>query len=146
MRYIPTERELRQKVRLVEINVEGSYIAAIDERRKVPRKYKVAVLVPENFTRSDIKRLTPRSLMEHKDYPDFVMMRTFEQKGAVKKTDKTVTLSDLYTDRELSRMKRARARTSIHDDDAEAVPSRVTSNVADTTEYDPETGLPAFIN
>ena len=145
MRYIPTDRELRQKVRLVEIKVEGSYIAAIDERRKVSRKFKVEVLVPENFTKSDVKRLTPHVLMEHKEYPDFVTMRTFEQKGPIKKTDKTVLLSELYSDRELTRMKRARARRADDDDGDEAMP-RVSANVADTTEYDPDTGLPPFIN
>lgn len=148
MRYIPTEKQLKSKVKLVQITVKGEYMAAIDERRKVSRRYKVDVLVPENFTKSDIKRQTPRVLREHKDYGDFVMMRTFHQEGTIaKKTDKTITLADLYSDRELARFAKfrkeaeadARTEKKARGDLDKGIPG-------DTSDIDPDTGLPPVIN
>ncbi len=146
-RFIPTEKELKAKVKLVEVVVKGSYIAAIDERRKVARNYKVKVLVPEGFTKSDIKRLTPRVLLEHKDYGDFIMMRTFNQEGAAKATDKTIVRKELYSDRELARF--ARLREEIDADAKSESKERGDTKrgiSGDTTEYDPDTGLPPVIN
>ncbi len=146
-RYIPSEKELRQKVKLVEINVKGAYMAAIDERRKTSRNYKVKVLVPEGFTKSDIKRATPKILAEHKDYPDFVFMRTFVQDGAAKKTDKEIVRRELYSDRELQRFAKFRAEA---DKDAKQE-GKARGNIekgipGDVSDIDPDTGLPPVIN
>lgn len=146
-RYIPTEKELKQRVKLVTVPVKGEYMAAIDEKRKVSRRYKVDVLVPEGFTKSDLKRLTPRVLREHKDYVDFVMMRTFFQDGVAKKTEKTMIRGELYSDRELARFAKfrkeqasdiKRERSSLGDKD--------TGKPGDVSEYDPNTGLPPVVN
>lgn len=147
MRYIPTDKELKQKTELVEVTVKGSYIAAIDERRKTARRYTVQVLVPKNFTKSDLKRQTPRVLLEHKEYPDFVMMRTFEQTGKVIKTNKTIKLESLYSDRELNRFKKMRNEIAK---DAKAERSgrgNLDKGISgDTSDIDPDTGLPPVIN
>ncbi len=146
-RYVPSEKELKQKVKLLEITVKGDYIAAIDERRKVSRRYEVKVQVPEGFTKSEIKRLTPRVLREHKDYADFVSMRTFQQVGTAKKTDKTITRKELYSDRELARFDKFRAE--IARDAKQESKSRGDLDKGipgDTSEIDPDTGLPPVIN
>lgn len=146
-RYIPTEKELKQKVKLVQISVKGEYMAAIDEKRKVSRRYKVDVLVPEGFTKSDIKRATPKVLREHKDFVDFVMMRTFFQDGVAKKTEKSIVRQELYSDREIARFAKFRKeaaqdlkkeRASMGDKER-GVPG-------DVSEYDPDTGLPPVVN
>lgn len=147
MRYVPTEKELKSKVKLVEVPVRGEYIAAIDERRKVSRRYEVVVLAPEGFSKSDLKRLTPRVLREHKDYGDFVMMRTFIQNGTPKKTDKTITLASLYSEREINRF--AKFRKEL-DADARA-DQKARGNIdkgipGDVSEYDEDTGLPRVVN
>lgn len=146
-RYIPTEKQLKSKVKLVQIKVKGSYIAAIDERRKTARNYSVDVLVPEGYTKSEIKRLTPRVLREHKDFPDFVSMRTFQQDGTAKKTEKTIVLAELYSDRELARFSKFRKEV---DADARA-DKKSRGNIekgipGDVSDIDPDTGLPPVIN
>jgi hypothetical protein len=147
MRYIPTEKQLKAKVKLVQISVKGEYMAAIDERRKVSRRYKVDVLVPENFTKSDIKRQTPRVLAEHKDYGDFVFMRTFFQDGPAKKTDKTKVLADLYSDRELARFGKFRKEAAIDAKKENAARGDIDKGKpGDVSEIDPDTGLPPVIN
>ena len=147
MRYIPTEKELKQKVPMVEVPVKGEYIAAIDERRKTIRRYRITVLVPAGFTKSDLKRQTPRVLREHADYVDFVVMRTFFQDGVAKKTTKEMTLASMYSERELARFAKlrkevdadARAEAKQRGDTQKGIPG-------DTSEYDPDTGLPPVIN
>lgn len=146
-RYIPTEKQLKAKVKIVEVPVKGDYIAAIDERRKTSRRYRVTVEAPEGFTKSDLKRLTPRVLREHKDYEDFVAMRTFQQDGLAKKTQKTMVLGDMYSDRELQRFAKfrkeaaadARAESKSRGDLDKGIPG-------DTSDIDPDTGLPPVIN
>lgn len=142
MRYIPTEKQLAEKVKLVEITVFGEYIARIDERRKTSKRYEVKVLVPENFTKSDVKRATPKMLITGKEFGDFVSMRTFEQTGAAKKTDKTITRRDLYTLRELDRFKKLRAEMKKADE----AERRDREKYGDTSDYDRKTGLPPVIN
>ena len=142
MRFIPTEKQLADKVKLVEISVKGEYIARIDERRKTSRRYNIKVLVPEKFTKSDIKRATPKALNEHKDTPDFVSMRTFEQDGPAKKTEKTITRRDLYTLRELERFKKVRNDLAR----SRGVEKKTRASLGDTSEYDEITGLPPVIN
>lgn len=142
MRYIPTEKQLTEKVKLVEITVFGDYIARIDDRRKTSRRYEVKVLVPEKYTKSDIKRATPKTLLESKEYKDFVSMRTFEQSGAAKKTDKTITRRDLYTMRELERFKKLRSEM-LKNKQKESKERRA---LGDTSDYDETTGLPPVIN
>jgi hypothetical protein len=148
MRYIPTEKDLAKKIKLVQIKVKGSYVAAIDERRKTKRNYSVEVMVPEGFNKSDIKRATPKVLMEHKDYPDFVFMRTFMHDGsAVKKTDKTITMRDLYSDRELERFKKFRAEVAKDKASEKKGRGDLDRGIpGDTSDIDPDTGLPPVIN
>jgi hypothetical protein len=142
MRYIPTEKQLSEKVKLVEITVFGEYIARIDERRKTSKRYEVKVLVQEGYNKSDIKRATPKILITSKDFGDFVSMRTFEQVGTAKKTDKTMVRRDLYTLRELDRFKKLRAEIK-KEQDAER---KTRARYGDTSEYDEKTGLPPVIN
>lgn len=146
-RYIPTEKELKARVKLVSVPVKGEYMAAIDEKRKVSRRYKVDVLVPEGFTKSDLKRLTPRVLREHKDYVDFVMMRTFYQDGTAKKTEKTMVRADLYSDREIARFTKFRKEQAADGKrERAAMGDRDAGKPGDTSEYDPDTGLPPVVN
>ncbi len=146
-RYIPTEKELKQRVKLVSVPVKGEYIAAIDEKRKVSRRYKVDVLVPEGFNKSDLKRQTPRILREHKDFVDFVSMRTFYQDGTAKKTEKTIIRCDLYSDREIARFTKFRkeAATDAKRERA-SMGDKETGKPGDVSEYDPDTGLPPVVN
>ncbi len=146
-RYIPTDKELKAKVKVVAVPVKGTYIAAIDERRKTSRNYKVTVEVPEKFTKSDLKRMTPRVLREHKDFEDFVSMRTFQQDGPPKKTDKTTLLSAMYSERELTRF--AKFRKEMDADRRAEAKGRgdLDKGIAgDVSEIDPDTGLPPVIN
>ena len=146
-RYVPTEKELKQRVKLLEITVKGTYIAAIDEKRKTSRRYTVKVKVPEGFTKSDIKRLTPRVLMEHKDYADFISMQTFIQDGKAIVTKETMVRSDLYSDRELARFAKFRKEVEADARIEQAARGNPDKGIAgDTTEYDPDTGLPKVIN
>jgi hypothetical protein len=147
MRYIPTEKDLKQKVKLVSVPVKGDYIAAIDERRKTSRRYKVDVMAPEGFTKSDLKRLTPRVLREHKDYGDFVSMRTFYQDGTPKKTEKTVVRGDLYSDREIARFARFRKEFEADAKNEGRARGNLDKGIpGDTSDYDPDTGLPPVVN
>lgn len=146
-RYIPTEKELKQKVKLVSVPVKGDYIAAIDEKRKVSRRYKVEVMVPEGFTKSDLKRQTPRVLREHKDYVDFVSMRTFYQDGTAKKTEKSITRQDLYSDREIARFTKFRKEAAMDARNEQKARGNLDKGIAgDTSDYDPDTGLPPIVN
>ncbi len=104
-RYVPSEADLARKVKLVEITVEGEYIAILDEKRRTKKNFKTLLLVPEGFNKSDIKRLVPRELRKH---PDFIALRTFEQTAPAKKTEKTSKLGDLYSPRELAQFKKWR--------------------------------------
>lgn len=142
MRYIPTEKQLAEKVKLSEITVTGEYIARIDERRKTSRRYEIKVMVPQDFTKSDIKRLTPKALAVSKEYGDFVSMRTFHQEGPAKKTEKTIVRKDLYREHELARFKKL--RTEMQKGRRAEVDER--KRLGDTTEYDEKTGLPPVIN
>lgn len=147
MRYIPTEKELNTAVKLVEITVKGTYIAAKEGGRKIRRPYETKVTVPDGFTKSDIKRITPRVLLEHNDYPDFVMMRTFEQTGRIEKTTKRMKLREFYSDREIARF--ARMRKKIDDSakkEVKAMGDEERGIAGDTSEYDPDTGLPPVFN
>lgn len=146
-RYIPTEKELKQKVKLVSVPVKGEYIAAIDEKRKVSRRYKVDVLVPEGFNKSDLKRQTPRVLREHKDFIDFVSMRTFFQDGTAKKTEKTIVRQELYSDRELARFAKFRKEAAQDARLEQKARGDLDKGISgDTSDYDPDTGLPPVVN
>lgn len=142
MRYIPTEAQLKDSVKLVEVTVFGEYIARIDERRKTSKRYEVKVNVPENFNKSDLKRATPKVLATHKDFGDFISMRTFTQEGAAKKTDKTIKRRDLYSIRELDRFKKLREEIAREKKRERAERAKY----GDTSEYDDETGLPPVVN
>lgn len=147
MRYIPSEKELAKKVKLVEVPVKGEYIAAIDERRKTSRRYNVKVLVQEGFTKSDLKRQTPRVLREHKDFEDFVAMRTFQQDGPAKKTDKTIVLRELYSDREIARFSKFRKEVEADGRSERKNRGDLDKGIpGDVSEIDPDTGLPPVIN
>lgn len=149
MRYIPTERDLNQKVKLISIMVSGQYLARIDERRKTSRPYKVEVLVPEKFTKSDIKRQTPKTLLEHKDFGDFVAIRTYdEDRKTIKKTDKSIARRELYSLRELQRFEKLRAeedRERKLEMGERKVKNRGGVLVGDTSEYGDD-GLPPVVN
>lgn len=138
--FIPTEKQLASKVKLVEVTVKGGYIARIDEKRKTKRNYEVKVLLPENFTMSDVKRLTPRALAEQKE--DYVTMLTFSHDGKAKKTDKTIVLRELYNENHLRRF--AKARQDIVQEKRKEIAER--QAVGDDQEYDEKTGLPYFVN
>lgn len=147
MRYIPSEKDLKKKVKVVEVPVKGEYIAAIDERRKVSRRYKITVEVPEGFTKSDLKRMTPRVLREHKDFEDFVAMRTFNQDGPAKKTTKTMILGDMYSQRELDRFTKFRKEAAAEARAEAKSRGDLDKGIAgDTSDIDPDTGLPPVIN
>ncbi len=143
MRSIPTEKQLQQKVKLVEVAVKGEYIARIDERRRTSRRYEIKVLVPEGFNKSDLKRATAKTLLEHKDFEDFITMRTFEQSGKATATKETRKLADFYNMRELERMKRARQK-ELQEDAKERGDAKLGKS-GDTSDYDDKTGLPALI-
>ena len=143
MRAIPSEKDLDNQVKLVEIKVTGEYIARIDDKRRTSRRYEIAINVPEGYSLSDIKRQTPKALMESKEYTDFITMRTFEQAPAKpKKTDKTIRLRDFYSQREIERF--SKLRKHVKADKAEEMKARRGSPgmAADDSDYDPETGLP----
>lgn len=147
MRYIPTEKELSKKVKLVEVPVKGSYWAGTGDGNRRKKNYKIAVLVQEDFTKSDLKRATPKALEESDEFSDFIYMRTFEQDGTPKKTTKTAALRDLYSERELRRF--AKLRDEAKEDAREENKYRgdIAKGIAgDTTEYDPDTGLPPVID
>ncbi len=145
MREIPTEKELESKVRCVEVPVRGEYIAMIDERRKTSRRYEIKVIVQESFNKSDLKRQTAKALIEHKDYEDFVTMRTFEQNGKPVPSKETRKLRDFYSMREIERLKRARAQEFREEEDERSVKARGGVLGGDTTEYNKKTGLPELI-
>ena len=142
--HIPTEKELNENLKLVEVQVKGLYIAMLDEKRRCSRTYKTKVLVPTKFNKSDLKRMTPKVLMDELD--DFVSMRTFEQADAkVVKTDKTMKRRDMYSAIELQRFERLR-NEELRLKRAREAGGEVRSGIQDNTEYDPDTGLPPVIN
>lgn len=143
MRSIPTEKQLQAKVALVEVTVKGEYIARIDERRRTSRRYEVKVKVPTGFNKSDLKRATAKTLLEHKDFEDFITMRTFEQSGKPAPTKETRKLADFYNMRELERMKRGRAK-ELQEDAKERGNAKLGKS-GDTSDYEESTGLPALI-
>lgn len=144
MRYIPTEKELRQKVKCVSVKVTGQYIAMIDERRRTSRKYDVSVVVPEKFTSADLKRATAKTLLEHPDMGDFVTMRTFERAdNKVVPVKEPRQLSDFYSLRALDRMKRQREAEAKEESKARGNVDKGISG--DTSEYNPRTGLPDLV-
>lgn len=131
--YIPSEKELEQTVKLVEVNVEGEYIARIDEKRKTTRAYKVTVQVQEGHNKSDIKRLVPAAIREK--HEDFVSMRTFYPKGKPKATSEKCKLKDLYNDMELARFAKQRLKRQKELD-----------ALAHDEDIDPNTGMPHFVD
>lgn len=139
-RFVPTEEDLRRQVKLVEIVVDGDYIARIDEKRKTSRTYKTKLLVPEGFNKSDIKRLLPHHLRQEKE--DFIALRTFYPgKDAPKKTEKKSKLGDLYSARELAQFKKWR------DEAAKAGKAELAerASTGDISRYGDD-GLPPVIN
>jgi len=149
MRHVPSEKDLDAKVKLVEIEVFGEYIARIDDKRRTSKRYEVKVLVPETFTLSDIKRLTPKTLMTHPAYGDFLTMRTFEKTDKnPRKTDETIKRRDLYNLRELERFKKIRKevlKAQKEEQGARGVRRDSGVMVGDTSEYGDD-GLPPVIN
>lgn len=144
-RYIPTEKELKTKVDLVEIEVEGEYLARIDEKRRTSKRYSVKVKVPKKFTLSDVKRLTPKTL--DKKHDDFMYMRTFEVSGKPKDIKEKVELQELYSARDLSRFKKARLEDKKADKAEKAGRGDLEKGIpGDTSDYDPDTGLPPVVN
>lgn len=139
MSKIPSEKELNSTVKLVELKVEGTYIARLDERRRTTKKYSVMVLLPEGYGASDVKRLTARTLYEHPDLADFMSMRTHMAVGKPKKTTKTAILRDTYSDRDLAWFSRKHA---VDGDEEQYAPQQ---GIVDSTEYGDD-GLPAVVN
>lgn len=149
MSYIPTEKELKKTVKLVEVKVTGTYIARIDERRRTTRKFDVAVLVPEKFDAADVKRLTARALLEDPDLGDFMTMRTHTMTGKPKKTAQTAVLEDMYSERELIWFRKKNAELQ-KERAAEAAYGKLHGidgggSMVDSTEYGDD-GLPPVIN
>ena len=142
MRTAPSERELDSQVKLVEVMVKGNYIAMVDKHTTVKKRYEIAVLVPEKWTMSDIKRLTPQALIDSKEFTGFRALSTFEPAPKGKATGKTAKLRELYTDRQIEKFAKHR-RNAKEDKAAEVKARRGSAGVAkDDSEYDPETGLP----
>lgn len=147
MRYIPTEKDLNTTVKLVDVKVKGRYIARLNEKATVSRNYEIQVLLPEGFTLSDVKRQTPKVLKEKLE--DFLTMRDFYPQDKGKKTDKTVKRRDLYTEFELERFAKLRAdakKAEREEANIRRLQAGQTGIAGDTSEYDPETGLPPVIN
>lgn len=149
MKHIPSEKDLDQKVKLVQIKVTGEYIARIDDKRNTSKHYEIDVLVPERFTLSDVKRQTPKALQSSKDFTDFVFMREFHvADGNPKKTEKTATRRSLMTPRELVRIQKLR-REALEDQKKEAARRGIRTDAGvslqDDTNYDPKTGLPPLV-
>lgn len=146
MRHIPTREYLNQSVRVVEVEVEGTYIAFIDEKRRTKKRYKCKVMAPEGFNMSEIKRVTPKALKEQ--YEDFYAMREFEVKGNPKTTDKKMKRSTMYSRVELQSFERLWDKFEREQDllrNQSSLNPRAGA-VGDTTEYNPDTGLPDFSN
>lgn len=144
MKHIPTEADLNKKLKLVEITVKGDYIARIDDKRTTSKPYEISVLVPENFTPSDVKRQTPVALKNSKEYSDFVYMRTHENTGAKPvKTDKTATRKELMSRREIVRIEKLR-REAAQMAKQDKVKAYAGGRVIDTTPDEDldERGLP----
>lgn len=141
MRFIPTPKQLGEKIKMVEVEVEGEFIARIDDKRKTSKGYKVKVFVPEKFNKSDIKRATPKAL-DAAYKGEFVSMRTFDQVGNAKKSDKTVARSTLYSKRELERFARLREEIAAREKKKKKAGD---GEAEDSTEYG-EDGLPPVIN
>lgn len=145
MRYTPSEKELDGQVKLVEVRVWGDYIARLDEKRRTSKRYEIDVLVPSGYTASDVKRQTPKALMASKEYKDFMVMRTFNQDGKEKKTEKTAKLRDLYSQRDIDRFRKNRSDAEQEQRAEHLARSSRKDGVGDTTEYEDETGLPRLV-
>lgn len=134
MRKTPTEGQLESRIKLVEAKVTGTYIARIDERRKTVRQYEIVVMLPEKWDLGFAKRLTAKALMESKEYPDVVAMRTYEVQGVPKKTDKTAKLKEMYDIHTLERYARINKQKA-----SGVVP-------ADADEMEDDGSLPPLVN
>lgn len=124
---IPSVADLEKYIKMVEIGVTGDYIARIDEKRKTTKKFSIQVLVPENFTRSDVKRQTALALQKSEKHEDFIMMRTHEYDGkAPKKSEVKKKRKEMFTERDLARFTRLRsekkAKADEGDDDGSLPP------------------------
>jgi hypothetical protein len=147
MLHVPTEKELNARVKLVEVTVRGDYIARIDEKRKTTRPYTIKVKVPEGFSRSDVKRLTPPALRDSEKHPDFIIMRTHTCDGKATPTKETIKRRDLYTAHDLARFERVRVQALKEGRNEQALRNhqRAAGGISDTSDYDPRTGLPPLV-
>lgn len=139
--WIPSDKELNSKVKMLEIDVTGEYLAQLDERRRASRAYKIKVRVPEGYTTAHVKHLTPLALREKND--DFMGMRTFKVVGKPVATKDTMILKDLYTTAQLRRF--AKKRLKRADAEAKARRRYIDANgSAEGFSYEADTDMPKF--
>lgn len=139
--WIPSEKELNSKVKMLEVDVEGQYLAQLDERRRASRQYKIKVRVPEGYTAAHVKHLTPLALRAKFD--DFMGMRTFKVTGKPVATKDTMVLKDLYTESQMKRFAKKRLKRAV----AERAARQRYHDANGTLEgysYDPDTDMPKF--
>jgi hypothetical protein len=139
--WIPSDKELNSKVKMVQVEVEGQYLAQLDERRRTSRTYKIKVLVPEGFTMAHVKHLTPLALREAKD--DFMGMRTFKVLGKPAATKESIILKELYTEFQLRRFAKKRLKRAVAEKAARQRYFDANSTLEGFT-YDADTDMPKF--
>lgn len=138
-----TEKQLNEKVAVVEVPVSGRYIAMIDDKRKTVRDYKIMLQLPKDWDKTDVKNMTPLALSKSNDYEDFFALKThYEDKDGQLPTDKKMKRKEFMTERMLRKNARAMERLRK----AEASEMRERASLGDTSEYDPRTGLPYVVN
>lgn len=139
--WIPSEKELNSKVKMVEVQVTGLALVYLDEKRRASRPYTAKVLVPENYTPAHIKYLTPDKLRE--TMPEFWGMRTFKVVGKPAATKETRILKELYTEGQLKRFAKKRLKRN----EAERRARKMYQDAHGSMEgynYDPDTDMPRF--
>lgn len=145
---IYTQKQLDSTVKCVEVEVKGSYIARVNDRMREVKPYKIKVLLPEKFTKSDLKRQAARTLLaDDKDHPQFLTMRTFEQAGKPTASKSTKKLRDFFSYQELERMERLRLEAEKAAKEEKKARGNIAKGIAgDTSEYDEKTGLPPLVD
>lgn len=148
--FIPGKDDYNKTVAVVEVEVSGQYVAAVGDRGKVAKKYKIVLRVPQGFTASDLKRLIPRQLMKDEDkYADFVGLRTFELN--TEKAPRRVPadpkapfkLGDFYNEMDRKRFDRLRTGREAY---IKQEKSKYLQLYGSLEGFDEATGMPAFDN
>lgn len=144
---IYTREELESKVPSITVQVEGEYIARIDERRRTVRRYSIELELPQSFNNSNVKNRVPEILSEHKDYEDFMSMRTFYVVSEPKPTGRKPILRTLLSRAQISRNDRNRERALREQKKDHAMQrEQISIGVAmDNSENLDERGLPPVI-